>query len=412
MAIKFDKIGQGVISSAGSALLSAGIGALTGSSSAHYQRRNFRENTDYAHAINIRDAKNKYRYELQALRSAGVNTAMLGGDFSQAGVNPVSASADTPDTRGPNVDIAGDIGRFAQTEQAESATQLNKSTSEAQTAKARLDNAEAQRLEMTQGVFLRQAFSTLYQTAEQTEYIRSQKDFTEQQRENAAFSLYQSRLALDDTLRNLRLTGDELDARIQQIGTDISIKQQELPLQLQLLRARAFEAFQAGNLSKEQMIVCQRTCKLLDEQYEAVRLDNKFTRDTLDSKIALVNQQNTNDYGEETIRDIKLHKFLSEPKKLAEMSDAEFNKAFYEACFDGYIAEGDWNTRTTMKYLRRADMITRTVGNVAHINMGYGNFKSTNLNSNITPKSSIIQPAQGGSFDLYQAQQLINPYGK
>lgn len=376
---------------------------ITFGGSGHSQRKTFRSNTDYLHKINIEDAKNKYLYELEALHKAGINTAMInGGAGSSAGV--ASSSGAPADIQQPHhFDFTSGVSKAVQAKQLEKQTDsqvhLNESSSDAQDAKARLDNAEAQRVEMTQEVFLRQMYSTLYNTAAQTQWIKSQTDYTDQQRENASFDLFSNKVKLDDTLRNLKLTGDELDARIRQIGTDISIKQQMLPLNLQLLRAQAFQAFQAGNLSKEQIIVCQRTCKVLDEQYEEYQNNNKITRETMDSMIALINARNDNDYSEELIRDVKLSKFLSDPKKLAQMSEAEFEKEFNEVLYGAYIAKGDYNSRWSMKQLRRINMVTQAVGNVVGVNMGYGNFKSTNINA--TPKSpgsSLLLPQQGGTY--------------
>lgn len=393
--------GAGVLNKA----IDVGASAITGSASAHYARKNFRANADYQNAINIRNARNKYVYELDAMRRAGVNTAMLGGDFSQAGVSAPSGDAGgMPDMRTGPSDLTGAARDVAAAGQA-------KASEEALLSQARKNDAEAQRLEMTQSVYLRQQFATLYNMSAETQYINSRNDYTETQKQDLLFDLWKKHLTLDQTLENLKLTNEQLRSSIESVNAHTYIDLSKLPLDLRYMTAKIYEAQQQGNLAGVNCRVAYATVDVLQQQARKYMIENNLSEQTFSAQLATaLAELGARNMGAK-VQETKYAALLNSGK-LDKLTDAELSSRIAEALKSAAYDEQRAKYNHIIPFAEALGVCTGAIGNIYKVNVGYNTsqFSGTTTSVNATPVSPLITPRQGGTFDYGQAGSIISPF--
>lgn len=297
--IDFGKLGGGALQSVADSALSAGIGALSGSGSAHYQRRNFRENTHYANTLAIENAKNKYSYELESMRKAGINLATLGGNFQDAGVSGVSTGeASAPSMTGSHSSVSQNALNLASMENVESQTQKNSDESALfQSQKNYFDELAIKtknegNISGVDYMYHRQFVERQLQKLKaDIDFINEQKGLTQEQkfqvRQKVDF-LYQTwnaQVAYQTGIAN------EVNMKARLLSQEYDFNIEAMPKRLSLLAAQIVQTNSQARLNNSQADLAIKTIAQVDEVITSLKLDNRLKSETIDGAIEVAKLQ-------------------------------------------------------------------------------------------------------------------------
>lgn len=387
------KIAQGAASGAASSAIGGIANAIMAPGAAHYNRENNRSAMDYQNQINIRNSKNKYSYELESMRRAGLNPALMQGGMSSAGVTGGTGSSSfSPDMHVNSPDISANALAMTQMDDIQKGIELKESDKKVKdnTAELIASQTEEQKIK-------NQHLEDIYNN-----YVKNQQVGIQVLEQNIKLSKAQEGVAVEqvNVLKSQVRHYDADAKRIDQLATNLKIRNwidyNSAPDQIKLYNAQVFQAYQAGKLSQATAKQALQMANYFAAMAKKIGFENEITEEALPYLIGGCRVKAKNFFTEGIINKYRLQPLLERAKEFYQKgADLQFDKAYNELITQ-FIKGANELDKARKGYERGVEL----GGNDFEIMMGYlGNIMELSpikfKMNNVLPGSGYEPPSLG-----------------